>query len=330
MDRKEEIEKSRSALPIINEEHTIMDAVFNNPFVIVCGETGSGKTTQVPQFLYEAGFASNKQIIGVTEPRRVAAIAMSQRVAHEMNVSTDIVSYQIRFDSNVTKDTKIKFMTDGVLIKEIQNDFLLNKYSVIIIDEAHERSLYSDILIGLLSRIVPLRNKIDSRQYPVSVHFNKKTNSDYLHEAFRKVCKIHAECPTGGILVFVTGRMEVEVLCRRLRAKYPNNNSKNILLKKSRHKRSERKSEKETTEKTPTINLDDYEVNPLESETVLDDFDYSDDENDDQIVAQNQEEEDNTLSHSQPLHCLPLYSMLPHSRQISIFSEPPLGSANTQ
>ncbi|CAG2169481.1 unnamed protein product, partial [Oppiella nova] len=368
IDRTDEIEKFRSALPIVNEEHTIMDSVFNNMFVIVCGETGSGKTTQVPQFLYEAGFATNGQMIGVTEPRRVAAIAMSKRVAHEMNLSSSRVSYQIRFDTNATKETQIKFMTDGVLLKEIQNDFLLQKYSVIVIDEAHERSLYSDILIGLLSRIVPLRNKkknplkliimsatlrvedfttntrlfksvapvlkIDSRQYPVSVHFNKKTNSDYLHEAFRKVCKIHAECPAGGVLVFVTGRLEVEVLCRRLRAKYPNNSYKNnneVSTHKSRQKRIRKSSECEenktlVTEKAPTINLDDYDVNPLESETVLDDFDYSDDENDEQIVDHNSDDEDNIYAQSQPLYCLPLYSMLPHSQQISIFKEPPQGS----
>lgn len=117
-----------------------------------------GKTTQVPQFLYEAGYAE-KKMIGITEPRRVAAISMSKRVAHEMNLSSDIVSYLIRFEGNTTENTKIKFMTDGVLLKEIESDFTLNKYSVIILDEAHERSVYTDILVGLLSRIVPLRQK---------------------------------------------------------------------------------------------------------------------------------------------------------------------------
>lgn len=102
------------------------------------GETGSGKTTQVPQFLYEAGYALKKQI-AVTEPRRVAAISMSRRVAEEMNLSKKEISYLIRFEGNVTEDTKIKFMTDGVLLKEIQSDFLLSNYSVVILDEAHER-----------------------------------------------------------------------------------------------------------------------------------------------------------------------------------------------
>ncbi len=121
VDRTPEIEKIRSALPIVTEEHTIMDAIIYNPVIIICGETGSGKTTQVPQFLYEAGYANQNKMIAITEPRRVAAIAMSKRVAHELNLSTKEVSYQIRFDGNVTENTKIKFMTDGVLLKEIQN-----------------------------------------------------------------------------------------------------------------------------------------------------------------------------------------------------------------
>lgn len=125
-------------------------------------------------------------MIGVTEPRRIAAISVSQRVAEELNETSDIVSYLIRFEGNAGPNTKIKFMTDGVLLKEIQNvnfhvycikvvssyknnmiyvnfqDFLLNKYSAIILDEAHERRVFSDILIGILSRIVRLRQKRSS------------------------------------------------------------------------------------------------------------------------------------------------------------------------
>lgn len=199
-------------------------------------------------------------MVGITEPRRVAAISMSKRVNDEMNFSEDdgIISYQIRYEGNYSPNTKLKFMTDGVLLKEVQTDFMLNKYSAIIIDEAHERSVYTDILIGLLSRIVPLRKKrgnplkliimsatlrvedftenrrlfkekpppikVDARQFQVSVHFNKHTLDDYLAEAFRKVCKIHERLPEGGILVFVTGQQEVNVLCSKLRKMYPNNN----------------------------------------------------------------------------------------------------------
>lgn len=136
--RNEEIQTARLKLPILAEEQQIMEVINENSVVIIAGETGSGKTTQVPQFLYEAGYALKKQI-AVTEPRRVAAISMSQRVALEMNLSTREVSYLIRFEGNVTEDTKIKFMTDGVLLKEVQKDFLLSKYSAVILDEAHER-----------------------------------------------------------------------------------------------------------------------------------------------------------------------------------------------
>lgn len=115
------IQNARYQLPILAEEQAIMEAINEQDIVVICGHTGSGKTTQVPQFLYEAGYASNKGIIGITEPRRVAAVSMSKRVGEEMCLHCSVVSYQIRFEGNVTEDTKIKFMTDGVLLKEIQN-----------------------------------------------------------------------------------------------------------------------------------------------------------------------------------------------------------------
>lgn len=139
----------------------------------MCGETGSGKTTQIPQFLFEAGYASEGELIGITEPRRVAAIAMAQRVGVEL-AQPEKVSYQIRYEGTRSDTTNILFMTDGVLMKEMEQDVMLKKYestiflrknqlffrySVILIDEAHERSMYSDVLIGMLSRIVPLRAK---------------------------------------------------------------------------------------------------------------------------------------------------------------------------
>lgn len=120
LDRKPEIQAARLKLPILAEEQSIMETINENDVVIIAGETGSGKTTQLPQFLYEAGYAKDK-LIGITEPRRVAAISMSKRVGEEMNLSRDEVSYLIRFEGNVTPNTKIKFMTDGVLLKEIQS-----------------------------------------------------------------------------------------------------------------------------------------------------------------------------------------------------------------
>jgi ATP-dependent RNA helicase DHX37/DHR1 len=99
-------------------------------------------------------------MIGITQPRRVAAISMASRVAHELSLTSSKVSYQIRYDATVSPDTSIKFMTDGVLLRELATDFLLTKYSVIIIDEAHERSMNTDILIGVLSRVVKLREEM--------------------------------------------------------------------------------------------------------------------------------------------------------------------------
>lgn len=98
-------------------------------------------------------------MIGVTQPRRVAAMSMASRVAYELSLTSSKVSYQIRYDATVSSSTSIKFMTDGVLLRELATDFLLTKYSVIIIDEAHERSINTDILIGVLSRVIKLREE---------------------------------------------------------------------------------------------------------------------------------------------------------------------------
>lgn len=255
VERSASIQIARLKLPILAEEQIIMETISENSVIILAGETGSGKTTQIPQFLYEAGFAENGMQIAITEPRRVAAIAMSKRVGYEMGLNTDIVSYLIRFEGNCTDKTKLKFMTDGVLLKEIETDFLLNKYSVVILDEAHERSAYTDILVGLLSRIVLLRNKrknplkliimsatlrvedftgnrklfkipppvikVDARQFPVTIHFNKVTKDDYVNEAYLKAIKIHTKLPEGGILMFLTGQQEVKHLVKKLRKQFP-------------------------------------------------------------------------------------------------------------
>ena len=170
--RSAEVQAQRAKLPVCAEEQVIMETIAANDFVIISGETGSGKTTQVPQFLYEAGFGSASGArpgrIGITEPRRVAAVSMAARVGHELG-APDKVSYQIRFDGTVSDATVIKFMTDGVLLKELSTDILLSGYSAIIVDEAHERGLNTDILIGLLSRAVPLRRKLMQEQIDAGV-----------------------------------------------------------------------------------------------------------------------------------------------------------------
>ncbi|KAH8420623.1 hypothetical protein KR009_012182 [Drosophila setifemur] len=390
--RSTEVQEARLRLPILAEEQQVMETINENPIVIVAGETGSGKTTQLPQFLYEAGYAQHK-MIGVTEPRRVAAIAMSKRVAHEMGLPESEVSYLIRFEGNVTPATKIKFMTDGVLLKEIETDFLLTKYSVIILDEAHERSVYTDILVGLLSRIVPLRNKrgqplkliimsatlrvtdftenerlfkipppvlkVEARQFPVTIHFQKRTPDDYVAEAYRKTLKIHNQLPEGGILIFVTGQQEVNQLVRKLRRTFPYHPVKEAAKKQQVEEEKKEEPEKASTSEDaadpkelefdmkrtirnirkskkkflaqislPKINLDDYKLPGDDTEADMH-------EQEDEEAEEELDEEDDELGLEaesgvnsgtrQPLWVLPLYSLLSSEKQNRIFKPVPEG-----
>ncbi|KAL2426507.1 putative ATP-dependent RNA helicase DHR1 [Exophiala dermatitidis] len=191
VDRPEEIQESRSALPILQREQEIMEAIYNNPVVVIKGDTGSGKTTQIPQFLFEAGYGypdgPTPGLIGVTQPRRVAAVSMAKRVATELGQYGDRVSYQIRFDSTVSPSTAVKFMTDGILLRELSQDLLLRKYSAIVIDEAHERSVNTDILIGMLSKIVPARmqkSQFNPNPTPLKLIIMSATLNigDFLHD----------------------------------------------------------------------------------------------------------------------------------------------------
>ncbi|CAO2812915.1 unnamed protein product [Amaranthus hypochondriacus] len=161
--RPKDVENGRRDLPIIMMEQEIMETINNHSSVIISGETGCGKTTQIPQFLYEAGYGSancpmRRGVIGVTQPRRVAVLSTAKRVAYELGLRLGKeVGFQVRYDRKIGENCSIKFMTDGILLREIQSDFLLKRYSVIILDEAHERSLNTDILIGMLSRVVRVR-----------------------------------------------------------------------------------------------------------------------------------------------------------------------------
>ncbi|KAK2965212.1 hypothetical protein RJ640_019967, partial [Escallonia rubra] len=182
--RPKELENKRRDLPIVMMEQEIMEAISENISVIICGETGCGKTTQVPQFLYEAGFGSKQcsvksGIIGVTQPRRVAVLATAKRVAFELGLRLGKeVGFQVRHDKRIGDNSSIKFMTDGILLRELQTDFLLKRYSIIILDEAHERSLNTDILIGLLSRVLQERKKICEQQQKYEVLSGKKISPE--------------------------------------------------------------------------------------------------------------------------------------------------------
>lgn len=178
--RPEEVQEARYDLPVAQMEFEVIDAIRNHDVTIICGETGSGKSTQIPQLVYESGFTlggpkkqDSKYLIGITQPRRVAAVSTAKRVSYEMGTGDgqtikspgkrsdgNLVSYQTRYESaGLGQKTAVKFMTDGILLQEIQSDLLLRKYSVIVLDECHERNLNCDILCGLIGLALPLRKK---------------------------------------------------------------------------------------------------------------------------------------------------------------------------
>ena len=175
--RPDEVEKKRCDLPVTAMEFEIMDAIRNNNVTIICGETGSGKSTQIPAYVYEGGMChspgdpSKAFLVGVTQPRRVAAVSTAKRICYELGQGDgqsikgldgrgNLVAYKTRYESAGSGDlTRIQFMTDGILLSEIQGDLLLRRYSVIVLDESHERNLNTDVLIGLLSVALPLRQK---------------------------------------------------------------------------------------------------------------------------------------------------------------------------
>ncbi|RXM97739.1 putative ATP-dependent RNA helicase DHX40 [Acipenser ruthenus] len=241
-------------LPIHKHRDRLIRAVKENPFLIVTGETGSGKTTQLPQYLYQAGFGKGT-VIGVTQPRRVAAISVAQRVSEEMGCPLGReVGYQVRFDDCTSKDTAIKYMTDGCLLREILTDASLSRYSVVILDEAHERSLNTDILFGLLKKLFQKKQRgdgqaplkvvvmsatlemeklsefledcpvctIPGRTYPVTEIFcnligpKDRESSVYVKEVVKVALDIHTNEPAGDILVFLTGQAEIEKACDAL------------------------------------------------------------------------------------------------------------------
>ncbi|KAI9304037.1 P-loop containing nucleoside triphosphate hydrolase protein [Cunninghamella echinulata] len=369
VNRSPEIQEIRSKLPVCGEEQTIMESIRNNTVVIICGETGSGKTTQVPQFLYEAGWShpdsDNPGIIGVTQPRRVATVSMAKRVGEELNLTEQEVSYQIRYDATVSDKTRIKFMTDGVLLRELSEDLLLTKYSVLIIDEAHERNLNTDILIGVVSRVLKLRAElskedrqkikplrvvimsatlrvtdftenttlfavpppvinVNARQFPVNIHFNRRTPDDYIAEAYKKVSKIHERLPHGGILIFLTGQNEITQLCKMLRKKYPTLPSKASEPIKNKEKKAIELESKTANIQPGKADLEEEDIDI--GEELAEDFELLSDSDDDDDIELGFGEDELDEVKDAPLHVLPLYSMLPTEAQLRVFQPPPEGT----
>ncbi|PVU93316.1 hypothetical protein BB561_003345 [Smittium simulii] len=236
------IKEQREGLPIFDLRQMLVNAVFENQILIVIGETGSGKTTQMTQYLYEEGLAKTRRI-GCTQPRRMAAASVAKRVAEEVGCRLGSkVGYTIRFEDCTSNDTKIKYMTDGMLMREILLDPTLSSYSVIILDEAHERTIATDVLFGLLKSTIKTRTDlklivtsatldaekfskyfynapiftIPGRTYPVEILYTREPESDYLDVSLITVMQIHLTEPPGDILLFLTGQEEIDTACEIL------------------------------------------------------------------------------------------------------------------
>lgn len=165
--RRQKIEQQRRSLPIASVEKRLVEEVRKNDILIIVGETGSGKTTQLPQYLYNGGFCRDGGSIGITQPRRVAAVTVAKRVAEECGVELgQKVGYSIRFEDMTSISTRIKYMTDGLLLREALLDPYLSRYSVIVVDEAHERTVQTDVLLGLLKAVQKKRSQSCNGQPP--------------------------------------------------------------------------------------------------------------------------------------------------------------------
>ncbi|EWC45216.1 hypothetical protein DRE_05943 [Drechslerella stenobrocha 248] len=237
--RTRTLKEQREYLPAFAVREELLRVIRDNQVIIVIGETGSGKTTQLTQFLYEDGYGK-QGMIGCTQPRRVAAMSVAKRVSEEMEVKLgSTVGYAIRFEDCTSDETIIKYMTDGVLLRESLVDPMLEKYSCIIMDEAHERALNTDVLMGLIKKILARRRDlklivtsatmnaerfsrffggapeytIPGRTFPVDVLWSKSPCEDYVDAAVKQILSIHLGQGQGDILVFMTGQEDIEATC---------------------------------------------------------------------------------------------------------------------
>ncbi|KAK1442315.1 ATP-dependent RNA helicase [Babesia gibsoni] len=239
------LRKTRETLPVFKCKDELLAHIAEFQVMVVVGETGSGKTTQLAQFLYEAGYFK-QGIIGCTQPRRVAAVSVCQRVAAEMGSRVgDLVGYSIRFEDMTSKQTAVKFMTDGILLRETLLDPELDRYSCVIMDEAHERSLNTDVLFGILKSVVAKRHdlrviitsatmdadkfakffgncpvyKIPGRTFPVRVEYMRSMANDYVEAAVEKCVSLHISEGPGDVLIFMTGQDDINATCELLDVK---------------------------------------------------------------------------------------------------------------
>ncbi|OAA71250.1 ATP dependent RNA helicase [Cordyceps fumosorosea ARSEF 2679] len=260
------LHKPPALLPIAKHRQSLLYTIETYPVTIVIGRTGSGKTTQIPQFLEQAGWCNDGKAIGVTQPRRVAATTVALRVADEVGCEVGKeVGYSIRFEDVTSESTRIKFLTDGLLIREALVDPLLSRYSVIMVDEAHERSISTDILLGLLKKIRKKRPELrviissatleaemflkfftssssetlptntdendaskvatvvslEGRTFPIDLMHIEAPAEDYVEKAISTVVDIHREEGEGDILVFLTGREEIDFAAQAISERAP-------------------------------------------------------------------------------------------------------------
>ncbi|KAI0670780.1 pre-mRNA splicing factor [Trametes maxima] len=196
--RAKTIDETRKSLPIYQYRDQLLEAIKEHQVLIVVAETGSGKTTQLPQYLHEAGYTANGMKVGCTQPRRVAAMSVAARVAEEVGTKVGYeVGYSIRFEDCTSDKTVLKYMTDGMLLREFLTEPDLAGYSALIIDEAHERTLSTDILFALVKDIARFRPEL--RLLISSATMDAEKFSEYFDEA-----PIHTTQPKGDILVFLT------------------------------------------------------------------------------------------------------------------------------
>lgn len=245
----DKLQQERRNLPIYPARGKIINQIQRLDTAILIGETGSGKTTQIPQYLLEANVNKNA-IIAVTQPRRVAAITISQRVAEEQGTELgQKVGYCVRFEDVTSENTKIKYMTDGMLLREAILDPLMKRYSIVILDEAHERTIHTDVLFGVVKQaqsrrkakgIRPLKILVmsatmdvdhfsayfnaapvlylEGRQYPVQVFYAPEPQSDYTFSSIVTLFQIHrVEPPNKDVLMFLTGQEEIESAVKTIR-----------------------------------------------------------------------------------------------------------------
>uniref|UniRef100_A0A8C1Q360 Pre-mRNA-splicing factor ATP-dependent RNA helicase PRP16 n=1 Tax=Cyprinus carpio TaxID=7962 RepID=A0A8C1Q360_CYPCA len=235
--KKKTLLEQRQYLPIFAVRQQLLNIIRDNNIVIVVGETGSGKTTQLTQYLHEDGYTSYG-MVGCTQPRRVAAMSVAKRVSEEMNSNLgEEVGYAIRFEDCTSEKTVIKYMTDGILLRESLRESDLDHYSAVIMDEAHERSLNTDVLFGLLREVVSRRSDlklivtsatmdsdkfagffgnvpifhIPGRTFPVDILFSKVPQEDYVEAAVKQALQIHLSGMVGDILIFMPGQEDIEV-----------------------------------------------------------------------------------------------------------------------